>query len=92
MCLAIYKDTKFEIAKEDLIVYKTGYKKSLFPDMLISEYTYFKYVKDQLNLTTINFEKNIYNQVPFDSIERNIIETLFNSDLKDIKNKIWFVG
>lgn len=86
MCLAIYKDTKFEITKEDLIVYKTILN-SDHSDIVVSEYTSFKYIKDHLNLTTISFEENIYNQVPSDSIECNSIETLFDTNLKNIKDQ-----
>lgn len=86
MCLAIYKDTKFEISKEDLIVYKIILT-SWDSDTVISEYTRFKYVKDHLNLTTISFEEDNYNQVPLDSRERYIIETLFNTNLENIKDQ-----
>lgn len=86
MCLAIYKDTKFEISKEDLIVYKIILT-SWDSNTVISEYTRFRYVKDRLNLTTISFEEDNYNQVPLDSRERYIIETLFNTNLENIKDQ-----
>ena len=86
MCLAIYKDTKFEIAKEDLIVYKIILD-SCYSDTVMSEYTCFRYIKDHLNLTTISFEEDRYNQVPLDSRERYIIETLFNTNLENIKDQ-----
>lgn len=87
MCLAIYKDTKFEIAKEDLIVYKIILDFGYSNNIVTSEYTYFKYVKDRLNLTTIGFEEDKQNQIPLDSRERDIIETSFNTSIENIKDQ-----
>jgi len=72
MCTLVKKSQKLETLDKDLKVYKLM-KRKAENGMIISGFKRFPYQKGKLYKTKIAEETSVFNMIPFDSEERNIL-------------------